>query len=242
MKSMRLLLTLSLSCFVAAAVYAQGGPQSTGINASLLKLFGDIKAFDAQGEIRMTDSAGKEISAMPVRMAMLNGKLRTEMDMSQMKGGNMPPESAAMLKQTGMDRMHMLITPESKTAMLIYPGLQAYAVVPDEAAKKAEGKVDTKDLGKETVLGHPCVKKKLTMTGTDGKTEEALVWAATDLKNFPVKMEMKQEGTTINIEYKNPSLQAPDAKLFETPSGYTKYDSVQALMQAAMMKMFGGKQ
>jgi hypothetical protein len=35
-------------------------------------------------------------------------------------------------------------------------------------------------------------------------------------------------------------LETPDAALFETPSDYTKYDSVQALMQAAMMKMFSG--
>jgi hypothetical protein len=157
-----------------------------------------------------------------------------------MKGGSMPPDAMAMLKQTGMDKMQMLITPEKKSTMLIYPGLKSYAALPNSDEEMANSKVETADVGKETVDGHPCIKRKLTSTDSKGKTQEALVWAATDLKNFPLKMEMKQKKNTINIHYSAPSLEKPDAALFEVPSGYTKYDSVQGLMQAAMMKMFGG--
>jgi hypothetical protein len=234
-------LTLAISLFVAAAAFAQSGGQNpTGINASLLNMFGDIKAFSSKGEVRMTDSEGKELSSLPITMSMLDGKLRTDMDLSEMKGGSMPPDAMAMLKQTGMDKMQMLITPEKKSTMLIYPGLKSYAALPISDEEMANSKVETADVGKETVDGHPCIKRKLTSTDSKGKTQEALVWAATDLKNFPLKMEMKQKKNTINIHYSAPSLEKPDAALFEVPSGYTKYDSVQGLMQAAMMKMFGG--
>ncbi len=224
----------------AVTTFAQpGGPQGTGINASLLKMFGDIKAFSAKGTISMLDAQEKETQSMPVTMALLDGKLRTELDMSEMKGGMMSPDAAAMIKSTGMDKMHMLITPEQKSTVIIYPGLQSYASVPISEDELGEARVETTELGKETVDGHPCVKRKLASTDSKGKTHEAFVWSATDLNGFPVKMQMKEKKQNVLITFKAPSLEKPDAKLFEMPAGYTKYDSVPAMMQGAMMKMLG---
>lgn len=233
------MLAIALAALTAITARAQmGGAPNTGINATILKMFGDTKAFTAKGEVQMTDESGKMVSAMPVTWALLDGKLRADMDMTQMKGGAMPAEAVGMLKQTGMDKMQVLITPEKKT-LIVYPGLQAYAPAPDVQGQ-AEGKMETTELGKETVDGHPCVKKKLTMTDADGKTQEALLWSATDLKNFPIKMEMKQQRNTMQIRFDAPSFDKPDAKLFEIPASYTRHESIQGLMQSAMMKMFGG--
>jgi hypothetical protein len=234
--------SLSMALLFAALtfVHAQAGPPNSGINASLLKWFGDTKAFTAKGEVRMTDAGGKEISSMPVTWMLLDGKLRTEMDMGQMKGANMPAEALGMLKQTGMDKMHMLVTPEKKTTLVVYPGLQAYAPVPDETTSAAEAKIETTELAKETVDGHPCVKKKLSTTDAKGKVEEAIVWSATDLKGFPIKLETKQQNTTLHMRFDTPSFDKPDAKLFEPPASYTRHENIQGLMQAAMMKMLGG--
>lgn len=230
----------ALAMFLTASAFAQpAGPQ--GINASLLRFFGDVKAFTAHGEVRLTDSQGKEISTLPVTMALLDGKLRTEMDMSQMKGAAMPAEAVAMLKQTGMDRMHMIIAPERKNTAIIYPGLQSYADVPIAEQELSAAKVETTEMGKESIDGHPCVKQKLISTDAKGNKQEALIWAATDLKNFPLQLEMKQAANSINIHFNAPSLEKPDGKLFVLPANYTKYDSLQALMQAAMMKMLGGQ-
>jgi len=66
------------------------------------------------------------------------------------------------------------------------------------------------------------------------------VWQATDLKKFPLQMQMAQRANTLIVKFQPPKLEAPDAALFDVPAGYTKYASVQELMQAAMMKMFGG--
>lgn len=231
-----------LSLILAATAFAQpAGPASTGINASLLKMFGEVKAFTAKGEVRMMDKGGKEISALPITMALLDNKLRTEMDMTQMKGGVVPPEAAAMLKQTGMDRMQVLVTPEAKTTLIIYPGLQSYAPAPDDVPA-ADAKAEITEVGKETVNGHPCVKKKVSAKNANGRTEEAFLWAATDLNNFPIKMQMQQDRNSVEITFGAPSFEKPDAKLFAIPAGYKKYDNVQGLMQAAMMKMFGGGQ
>ena len=40
--------------------------------------------------------------------------------------------------------------------------------------------------------------------------------------------------------FKNISLTKPAASNFETPSGLTKYDNVQTMMQTEMMKKMGG--
>ncbi len=81
---------------------------------------------------------------------------------------------------------------------------------------------------------------KLTTTDADGKTQEAFVWQATSWKNFPAQIQLTQKSNTLIVKFQEPKLTAPEAAQFDIPASYTKYPSVQALMQAAMMKMFSG--
>jgi hypothetical protein len=53
-------------------------------------------------------------------------------------------------------------------------------------------------------------------------------------------MQMDQQSATVVMEYRDVKLVRPDPKLFEAPSGFTKYGNVEQLMQNAMMKMLGG--
>ena len=230
-----LLPTLTLVVFAAAAV-AQNAPQ-TGINAAMIKMFGDIKAFNAKADVRVLDKDSKETSSMPMTMALRDGKLRAEMDLSEAKMTGVPPEALPMLKQAGMDKMVSLVQPDKKMTTLIYPNIQSYVEMP-VAEEEVSGTVETKDLGEEKIGTHTCKKVKLTSTDAKGKTQEALVWQAKDLKNFPVQMEMKQKANTVVVKFQDPKLEAPPAAQFELPAGYSKYPSFQALLQAAMMKMF----
>jgi hypothetical protein len=66
------------------------------------------------------------------------------------------------------------------------------------------------------------------------------VWQATDLKNFPIRMQMTQRDNSVIVKFKDPKLEAPPAAQFEVPAGYKKYASIQTMMQEAMMKMLGG--
>jgi hypothetical protein len=235
----KLALALILSC--APVLFAQpGNPGGSGIDASLIRLFGDVKVFSAKGTVVTRDSQEKETSSMPVTFALLDGKMRAEMDLSEMKNSMMPAEAAAMIKATGMDKLQMLMVPEKKSTVLIYPGLQSYASVGMSSEETADAKAEITEIGKETINGHSCIKKKVSATDSKGKVQDAFVWAATDLKNFPIQIEMKQKRQTVRINFNAPSFDKPDAKLFDLPAGYTKYDSIQAMMQAGMMKMLGG--
>jgi len=138
----------------------------------------------------------------------------------------------------------MISRPDKKTSYLVYPGLKAYAEMPLKDADSAEAlskyKVETTELGKETVDGHACVKNKVVVTDDQDKKHESTVWNATDLKKFPVKIETAQDGTKVTMLFKNVKLTKPEAKQFDAPAGLKRYENMMALMQEEMMKRMGG--
>ena len=233
------LASLALACSAPAQL---GGSSTPGLNAGMIKMFGETKAFSAQAEARILDKEQKEISTLPMKVALREGKLRAEMDLSELKGGQIPPEFAAMLKGSGMDRMVTLVLPEKKVTTIIYPGLQSYAEMASTEDETGDGKIETTEMGSETLDGHACTKTKFTTTDAKGKKQDAIVWKAKDLKEFPIQMQVAQKNNTMILKFKNPKLEQPEASLFVMPTNYTKYPSAQALMTAAMMKMVtGGK-
>ena len=121
-----ILAALTLSGGFTAQAQMPGGPQ-TGVNAAMTKLFGKNTAFSAKAEVRMLDKAQKQTMSMPMLFALLDGKIRVEMDMTQIKSKEMPADMAGTLKQMGMDKMITIVRPEKKTTLVVYPALQGYA-------------------------------------------------------------------------------------------------------------------
>ena len=227
---------------VRAQMPAAGPP---GWNAALTRLFGDIKAFTARAEMRAWDKAGRELASVPMGFALLDDKVRLEVDMTQMKSAQFSPGMGAQLKQMGMDRTVVVMAMQKKSMLLMYPGLQAYVDMPmsDEAAATADKnfKIEKTSLGKETVEGHPCLKHKVIMTDDNGQKAEAIVWNASDLKDFPVQMQINDKEATVVMRYKEVRLARPEAGQFDAPAGYTKHADMQQLMMVAMQKQMGGR-
>jgi hypothetical protein len=221
-KSFLCLATLALSSF---APFAQPGPSGSGpgMDASLIKLFGSNAAFSAKADIKTSGNAGMDMT-MTMNFAVLSDKARSEVNMADMKSESLPPDAVANMKQMGMDRVVSIVRPDQKFLYLIYPGMQAYAKMPlpKEATPTPdkEPKMEKTALGKETIDGHPCVKNKVMMTASDGAKQEFTTWNATDLKDFPVQIETKNEGATQIMRFKKIQFAKPDAKKFEPPSQY----------------------
>jgi hypothetical protein len=147
------------------------------------------------------------------------------------------------MKAMGMDKTITITRPDTKTVYLIYPGLTAYVANPlqdTDASKPDSFKVESTELGKETVDGHSCIKNKVVVTDDKGTTHESTVWNATDMKKFPVKIVTTDHGTTATLLFKDVKTDKPDAALFDPPTDYKKYDSTQALMMEQMKKRMGG--
>jgi hypothetical protein len=239
-----------LAGFTISTAHAQpgmGGPRGSGpggpkFGGDMAKIFGENSAFSANME--MQSSGNGDNMTMPGKLAFLEGKSRFEMDMTQMKSDRMPPGAADHMKQMGMDKMVAISRPDKKLTYMIYPGMKAYVEQPiqDPDATKPESdfKMETTELGKETVDGHACVKNKVVVTDKEGKAHESTVWNATDLKKFPIKIQTADEGTTVTMLFKNVKLEKPDAAQFDAPSDLKRYDSMMAMMREEMMKRMGG--
>jgi hypothetical protein len=221
-----------------------GPPPGPRLGGDMAKIFGENSAFSATLEMHTTGGPAADGMTMPGKLANLEGKSRFEMDMTQMKSSRMPPQASEQMKQMGMDKMVAIARPDKKLSYLVYPGMQAYVENPlqdpDAAKPESDFKIDTTELGKDTVDGHECVKNKVVVTDKEGKTHESTVWNATDLKKFPVKVETTENGMTVTMQFKDVKLAKPDAGQFDPPSGFKKYDSMMAMMQQEMMKRMGG--
>jgi len=218
--------------------------QMPGMDAAMMKLFGDNKSFTTDADMAMNATNGTQLLGMPMNISQLNGQSRTEVDMSQAKGAMLPPEAIQQMKMMNMTKIISIIKPDTKTMLMIYPGMTAYveAPVPKEQADALakDPNIVKAKLGTETLNGHPCVKYKVIVTSTTGQKSEFTLWAATDLNEFPVRLESTVPQGKITINYKNTKLEKPDAKTFEAPAGYTKYASQEEFQAAMMQKMMGG--
>jgi hypothetical protein len=238
-------LGLAIILFLPAAGQAQlpGGPSTPQFSAAFSKLFGEHKAFSADMDMEMTQPGTTEPLFTPGKISYLDGKSRMEIDLSRAKGPQLPAGMAEQLKTMGMANMTMISEEGKTSSYIVYPSLQAYATIPtpdNKATDDSKIKMDTTELGKETVDGQACVKNKVILTEPDGAKSEATVWNATELKKFPVRIETAKDGTKVRMSFKNVKLEKPDTKLFEAPSTYKKYDSVQGMLQEAIMKSIQG--
>lgn len=220
-----------------------GGSQ-TGMNAAMLKLFGETTNFTAKADVRLLEKGAKEPMTMLADFSMLDGKARMDLDMATLKSKQLPAETLATFKAAGLDKLATIVRPDRKLIVLIYPSVRSYAEMPMSKQEAADMdrkyRIEKTKLGRETIDGHACDKTKAVVIADNGQKQEAIVWYAAGLKNFPLKMEMDQEQSTVVMQYRDVKLVKPDAKQFEAPTGFTKYGSIEQLMQSAMMKMLGG--
>lgn len=221
-----------------------GGPKGPNLGGAMARLFGEHTGFSATIEMATKMGNNPEPMVMPGKLAFLDGKSRFEMDLTQAKGTPMRPEQAAQMKAMGMGEMIVISRPDKKLSCLVYPGFQSHVEMAlqegDGAGDPAKFKVETTELGKETLDGHPCVKNKVVVTDDQGQKHESTVWNATDMKSFPLKIESIQNGTPVTMTFKDVKLAKPDAAVFEAPANSTKYADMMQMMREGMMKKLGG--
>ena len=232
---------LGFGVFAAHAQPGLGGPKGPQFSGSLTKLFGDNTTFSAALEMQTQDGSAELV--VPGKLAFDNGKSRFEMDITQIKGGKIPAGAAEQMKAMGMDSLVAISRPDKQVNYLVYPGLTAYVETESKEAESTDAvskyKVNATEVAKETLEGHPCVKHKIIVTDDKGKTHESLVWNATDLKQFPIKIETAEDGTKITMRFKDIKLAKPDEAIFAPPAAFKQYANMMALMQEEIMKRAG---
>jgi hypothetical protein len=236
-------LSVAAASFLVANGFGQvpGGTGPAGVSAALTKLFGSNTAFSAKGEMRITDTAKKEIAFWPMDFSLLDRKIRVEIDLTQTRNKDMPAGTAATLKQIGMAEVVSIIRPDKGILFVIYPDQRSLLRMPLpkeelEGSDKAP-KIAKTQLGKETIDGHPCIKNKVIVSDSSGQTVEATTWDATDLKDLPIQIETQEKDTVSTVLFKQVQFARPASGSFEPPSGFTQYDNADELKVGIMKKM-----
>ena len=207
----------------AVAQVPAAGP-GTGVNAAFVKLFGSVGAFTARVETRVLDRSTNQLVRMPMEFASLDGKVRHDINLGQVQSKDFTASTLACIKQAGMDRVISIFRPDKKLTYLLYPGVQSYQELVQskgetEAAEKGL-KLEKAALGKDTLDGHPCVKNRVVVRSSKGPVLEAVTWNATDLKDFPIQVEMKEKDNTVRMHFTEVRFVKPDAKQFELPAAF----------------------
>jgi hypothetical protein len=113
---------------------------------------------------------------------------------------------------------------DKKVAWNIMPKEKIYMEMPfdlinkPKVDEKVEGEIERKQVGAETIDGHP-TKKYLITYKSGNKTDQVYQWMATDI-NFPVKT-AAIDGSW-SQEFRNIKMGPQPNSLFEVPAGYQK--------------------
>jgi len=232
---------LLISALIAVAQLPPGDP--SGLNPALARLFVDFPGFSARAYVRVQEKNDEKSLQVPLDFQFLEGNMRAEIDMTQVRSKELPRDFLSNLKQIGMDRIITLMQSERRETAVIYPGLQAVvrlpSATPTNGVARPPPPLKKKRLSTETVDGHSCEKYRVTLADSSGESQEALVWEAKDLKNFPVQIQMKRGTTSVWVLYREIKMERPDPQVFEIPKGSREFDNVQKVMEEAVKRLLG---
>jgi hypothetical protein len=76
----------------------------------------------------------------------------------------------------------------------------------------------------------------VVVSNDQGQMLDAITWEATDLKNFPIQIQTKDNGKVTVVRYKQIRLEKPAASQFEPPKEYAQFKDMMELMKSVMKK------
>src|SRR5436309_11814816 len=120
---MRALVLLVVS--LPVTVWAQATPPVDSLTL-LKKLLGPDAAFTASAVLTGVSSNDEDSFVMEVDYVVLRRLLRTETDLTKLRGANACDNAQDRLHEVGMDQVVTIIDPELKRSYTVYPRAQAY--------------------------------------------------------------------------------------------------------------------
>jgi len=125
---------------------------------------------------------------------------------------------------------------DKKVAWNLMPETKMYMEIPFDMKNKPkidekyEGEIERKEVGRETIDGHPTIKYLITYK-VDNDKHQVYQWLATDIK-MPVKT-AAVDGSW-GQEFKNIKMGSQSYSLFELPTDYQKMQMPQLPMMQGM--------
>lgn len=225
---------LLLGSWRGQAQFSAPGGLPPGFHHALFDVLTGGPAFSGRAKIGMSNGTDQNPGTISCNIAFLSDKMRVDVD-SFDPGTNVPPAEAANVKNI---RSSILLRPDRNRMYLIFPQFRAYVEL---SYSRGAGQdpvppavITRNPLGKEAVGIQPCLKSQWNISEVNGDTYDLTVWNATNLDNFPIQIRLGPP--TALLEFEDLHMQAPDSGLFETPSGYVRYEGVKEILSKELDK------
>ena len=199
-------------------------PHILEFTGPLLKLFGTNTAFGARVTVSQANDAK---SARPAEGLVLfrDGNSIFEPDSAPIKAPR------AKRKDHEGDFGFLIVGLANQGfSYVISEGVSGYAQVPANPRSSDYVAVESDNLGRERAAGYDCLKRVVAVSGPGVESQSFVVWYATQLRGFPVKIERRHGGPPLVFTFSKIRFERPNESLFAAPSdGYTHYESLGAL-------------
>jgi hypothetical protein len=220
---------------------------NAGFGGAFAKLFGEIRWFsaDATMDVWVITNAARPTPPRTIRVKFyyLDGFTRMETDLTELPFSKVSPEVAAAMKRYVLDKFVIIERPDRERIWIVVPGAESYVErqFSERVARSQDGlKIHTTDVAKEIFEGHPCVKKRVAVWTEKLARADTTVWYATDMNEFPLKIESARHVLRGRIVFSNVALTRPDAGLFNCPTNFARFENLPALYQAFAAKHRSG--
>ncbi|MBI5799387.1 MAG: hypothetical protein HZA92_01495 [Verrucomicrobia bacterium] len=212
-------------------------PRSFNMDTTLARLFAGMKSITATGEFELsvTNAAKVEVTTLPLTMHLIEGRVRTELDLTPVPVRIDSVGPFAALRAVGINRVVTLTMSaiNLRLTQQLFPDAKAYITLPlpDEDIP-AMIRMEKVSLGKDPVNGME--KFMATLTYTNGEKRAARLWQTTAAAPHPAQVQFDVGVSLITIRIRKVESIAEPAlatALFQIPTNYFKWTDVGQMLQ-----------
>lgn len=238
------------SVLVAAPARAQLLPEGLAervpfFAAALTPLLSEPRPFSARAEWIFFADSPEDRTSVPVTLTMNGGAMRWDLNLADSPRENFLPGALPALKGMKLERISLYLQP-GRAVQVVFPGAESVVVIPlpkeqrvvGKAGEQAEQLTQTA-VAREVIDGQPCVKYRLTVPVTKTTTEEAFVWRATALENFPLRLQIRFGTESHVLQFKNPSFAKIEPAQLTPPAKFKRFADLEAMFQASLLRGLG---
>lgn len=232
------LIVLGNARLLTAQDFAPFANKLAGIKSVISKFTENTPQFTAVFHFQVLDTTSVPRLQMMMAMTMAEKDMRADVFVTALP--QIPPEQRALMKSLQMDRIVLLTRINEKKSYIVFPEIQAYQEFPinddtlkETARRSTAVRLQKTEVGQETVNGHACTKTLVEITETNRTSENAIIWIAPELKEFPVRIAVRKGNLLDVFEFKNVQLTSPSPTVFEIPTNYTRLKDTADVLRIA---------
>lgn len=194
--------------------------------------------FTAVLQFQALDAKGMPKMQMMMDMLMTKTKMRNDILVQAMP--QIPEDQRAAMKSLRVDRIAYITHLEAKKMYVTFPDIAVFqefpladAALEEIAARSKSVTLQKTEIGPENVNGHACVKTLVEVTETNRPPEKAVIWYASDLRRFPLRIVIRKDNLLHVFEFKGVKLVSPNPALFQIPTNYTRVEDTAQVLRIA---------